>query len=137
MPEIKVLMVMTDAVNEPTLREFLRLGGYQFSTAYLQAEAEPPPREAGDPPTKETTAWWSFCAECGPNVMVDEDGCCASCGTGAMGPEVIKEGVKRYSLEKVLETAKEALKYADVIGRCPERAIAFNNLEAAIAKVVG
>lgn len=129
-------MVITDDVNEPTLREFLRLGGYQFSTAYLQTSPEAP-REAAVPSAKETTAWWSFCAECGPNVMVDEDGCCASCGTGAMGSAVIEEGVKRYALEKVLETAKEAVKYADVIGRCPERSIAFNNLEAAIARADG
>lgn len=47
MAEIKVLMVMTDAVNEPTLREFLRLGGYSFSTAYLQMEAEVPPIPTG------------------------------------------------------------------------------------------
>jgi len=26
----------------------------------------------------------SFCPECGPNVGVDEDGCCASCGHDAM-----------------------------------------------------
>ncbi|MCR4310494.1 MAG: hypothetical protein NUW14_10845 [Deltaproteobacteria bacterium] len=43
MAEIKVLMVMTDDVNEPTLREFLRLGGYKFSTAFLQTETEAPP----------------------------------------------------------------------------------------------
>ena len=42
MAEIKVLMVMTDDVNEPTLREFLRLGCYKFSTAYLQTETEAP-----------------------------------------------------------------------------------------------
>lgn len=27
----------------------------------------------------------SYCAECGPNVKVDEDGCCAACGGNAMG----------------------------------------------------
>jgi len=26
----------------------------------------------------------SHCAECGPNVKVDEDGCCSSCGRDAM-----------------------------------------------------
>lgn len=28
----------------------------------------------------------SLCVECGPNVRVDEDGCCAACGASAMGP---------------------------------------------------
>ncbi len=28
---------------------------------------------------------YSFCCECGPNVTVDEDGCCAGCGGNAMG----------------------------------------------------
>jgi hypothetical protein len=41
MKETKVLMVICDPVSEPTLREFLLLGGYRFSTAYVQ-EAEPP-----------------------------------------------------------------------------------------------
>ena len=27
----------------------------------------------------------SLCVECGPNVRVDEDGCCTSCGSQAMG----------------------------------------------------
>lgn len=27
----------------------------------------------------------SLCVECGPNVRVDEDGCCAACGASAMG----------------------------------------------------
>lgn len=29
--------------------------------------------------------WYSLCVECGPNVSVDEDGCCAACGATAMG----------------------------------------------------
>lgn len=28
----------------------------------------------------------SFCVECGPSVLVDEDGLCAACGASAMGP---------------------------------------------------
>ena len=28
----------------------------------------------------------SLCVECGPDVRVDEDGCCAACGASAMGP---------------------------------------------------
>lgn len=27
----------------------------------------------------------SLCVECGPDVKVDEDGCCITCGNGAMG----------------------------------------------------
>ena len=49
--ETKVLLVICDDVNERTLREFLRLGCYQFSTAYIQQEAAETPRL--DPPTEE------------------------------------------------------------------------------------
>jgi hypothetical protein len=31
------------------------------------------------------TARSSLCVECGPNVSIDEDGCCAHCGNGATG----------------------------------------------------
>ncbi len=27
----------------------------------------------------------TFCVECGPNVSIDEDGCCVSCGNCAVG----------------------------------------------------
>jgi len=27
----------------------------------------------------------SWCAQCGPNVLVDEDGCCSACGSQAVG----------------------------------------------------
>lgn len=27
----------------------------------------------------------TFCPECGPNVKIDEDGCCVNCGNGANG----------------------------------------------------
>lgn len=30
-------------------------------------------------------AMYSLCVECGPNVRIDEDGCCAFCGNGAVG----------------------------------------------------
>lgn len=51
MKETKVLMVICDSVSEPTLREFLMLGSYKFSTAYVQEEEPPkldPPREDDD-----------------------------------------------------------------------------------------
>jgi hypothetical protein len=38
MKETKVLMVICDSTSEPTLREFLLLGGYQFSVAYIQED---------------------------------------------------------------------------------------------------
>lgn len=28
----------------------------------------------------------SLCLECGPNISVDEEGCCSSCGAQAFGP---------------------------------------------------
>lgn len=30
----------------------------------------------------------TFCVQCGPNVAIDGDGCCATCGGGAVGPWV-------------------------------------------------
>lgn len=33
----------------------------------------------------EAVVWWSFCPECGPNVPIDEDGCCVTCGATATG----------------------------------------------------
>jgi hypothetical protein len=33
---------------------------------------------------------YSLCAECGVNVSVDEDGCCATCGATAVGSFVDK-----------------------------------------------
>lgn len=30
----------------------------------------------------------TFCVQCGPNVAIDEDGCCATCGADASGPAV-------------------------------------------------
>lgn len=44
-----------------------------------ECACEPPVREPTD---EELEAW---CAQCGPHVDVDEDGCCASCGTDATG----------------------------------------------------
>jgi len=46
MKEKKVLLVICDDVNERTLREFLRIGGYKFSDAYIRLEEEPPKVEA-------------------------------------------------------------------------------------------
>lgn len=37
---------------------------------------------------------YSFCAECGPNVLVDEDGCCGTCGGCAMGTWLHENSVR-------------------------------------------
>ncbi len=34
---------------------------------------------------KDQANWHSLCLECGPNVTVDEDGCCSGCGATAIG----------------------------------------------------
>lgn len=47
--------------------------------------------------------WHSLCVECGPNVGVDEDGCCATCGATAMGAY----------LDAFRVTARAALKLAE------------------------
>jgi len=44
----------------------------------------------------------SFCPECGINVRVDEDGCCAVCGATAMGAAVV-------GLERLYALAKQAV----------------------------
>jgi hypothetical protein len=85
MKETKVLMVICDPVSEPTLREFLLLGGYQFSLAYVQ-KAEP---EEGLPqaavPRAPTVEEKGDCFVChGEKVFPDPDtgniDTCKSCG---------------------------------------------------------
>lgn len=36
-------------------------------------------------PLTEKEPWHSLCVECGPNVKLDEDGCCGTCGGSAVG----------------------------------------------------
>lgn len=38
------------------------------------------------------TSWASLCAECGPDVRVDEDGLCCGCGATCMGAWLDKHG---------------------------------------------
>ncbi len=33
----------------------------------------------------EQEPWYSLCVECGPNVSLDQDGCCGACGGTAIG----------------------------------------------------
>jgi hypothetical protein len=51
----------------------------------------------------------SFCAQCGPNVKLDEDGCCIGCGGSAMG-----DGVDTLST-KLMEII-DGLSYVDEKG---------------------
>ena len=37
----------------------------------------------------------TFCPECGPNVDIDEDGCCVTCGATAIG-SAVNEAVKYW-----------------------------------------
>lgn len=55
----------------------------------------------------------SFCPECGINVKVDEDGCCAACGATATG-SALKDIVPRArvaELERRIRAARKALRY--------------------------
>lgn len=51
------------------------------------ALATVPPQPASAGPEVDI---WSMCPECGPDVNVDEDGCCRSCGNGALLSEHAK-----------------------------------------------
>lgn len=42
----------------------------------------------------------TLCPHCGPDVHVDEDGCCATCGCDAMGQGV---DAARAELERLLD----------------------------------
>ena len=48
----------------------------------------------------------SFCADCGTNVNVDEDGCCATCGAGAMGEGVVALNAEIALLKAQLQEMK-------------------------------
>lgn len=51
-----------------------------------------PVATAGTPETERPPG--SLCLECGPNVPVDEYGCCPTCGRDAIGPWLEKVRVK-------------------------------------------
>ncbi len=38
-----------------------------------------------EPEKQDATAWRTLCVECGPNVFIDVDGCCTTCGATATG----------------------------------------------------
>jgi hypothetical protein len=35
---------------------------------------------------------YSFCPECGPNVALDQNGCCVPCGSTAVGSWIYENG---------------------------------------------
>ena len=52
----------------------------------------------------------TLCVECGPDVSIDEDGCCTMCGNGAIGAWLDKHEHPAYELARlrpVYEAAKE------------------------------
>lgn len=66
----------------------------------------------------------TWCPMCGPGVAVDEDGCCTSCGSTAMGEgadealEALAEVGHRRSLERCPECGgKQIVSY---LTRCPK-----------------
>ena len=78
----------------------------------------------------------SWCPQCGPNVEVDEDGCCAGCGATAMGPGAdgahkIKralEGLVGASTREELETLEAGVRVLPDAER--DRADALNAIRA-------
>lgn len=73
-------------------------------------------------PEPELRAKGSWCPECGPNVMVDEDGLCAGCGSTAMGPgaDAALTALKAYKTlkrktHKLLKDDYSALEYLEIL----------------------
>ena len=58
--------------------------------------------------TDEWTGSW--CPQCGPDVSVDEDGCCQGCGCDAVG-EGAEEALKQREQLKVCVDALKATPY--------------------------
>lgn len=50
--------------------------------------------------------------ECGPHVMVDEDGCCAGCGCDAMGSHATKVAKLWDAAESPVAKAERAISVA-------------------------
>lgn len=63
------------------------------------------PGEVPDAAGRWTVTW---CAQCGPDVAIDEDGCCATCGATATG-----EGAERAA--RLEEERDEARGHARVL----------------------
>lgn len=78
----------------------------------------------------------TFCVQCGPNVRVDEDGCCVHCGVTAIGPYA--DELRRAAAPELLEALKALVDRCECYGReRGEHSILCNCARAAIAKAEG
>lgn len=84
----------------------------------------------------------TLCAQCGPSISVDEDGCCQMCGMDAVGPGV--EAVMRWRIEReawrASALAMEEYAFAlalggDMVGRRREEA--YDLLQRALPDAEG
>lgn len=75
------------AVQPEAAQWAVRLIG-TYATALLEQRIAALEDQAG--PDRQRDRLNTFCPDCGPNVEVDEDGCCVSCGADATGPGVEK-----------------------------------------------
>jgi hypothetical protein len=72
----------------------------------------------------------SLCVECGPNVRVDEDGCCASCGNGAMGTWLdASQGRETPAVSSALSSAAEYMRQLEEVRAENERLRHGNTIE--------
>jgi uncharacterized Zn finger protein (UPF0148 family) len=69
----------------------------------------------------------TWCPQCGPDVHIDEDGCCAMCGADAAGDGVDEAHKHRRAaqkaqkaLERICEETYDTGRYADVT---PKKAV--------------
>ena len=77
----------------------------------------------------------TFCPECGPNVKIDEDGCCVGCGATAIGPGV--DRLRATNAEQAAEIARLQDKVAKQGNRMEAKAdAAIARAEQAEAEVI-
>lgn len=69
--------------------------------------------------------WLTLCVACGPNVAVDEDGCCVECGATAMGEWLMNwsfralrshSGEPRVTLEQVEKAMRDEVEHQIYLG---------------------
>jgi len=80
----------------------------------------------------------TFCPQCGFNVVIDEDGCCATCGCDATGPAVDElwehsfGGIMDFErVETVLFKCRKALELLHPVMSPDEPCVAYEAYEAA------
>ena len=80
-------------------------------------------------PQKEPDGWTgSWCPQCGPNVKVDEDGCCVTCGCTAVG-----DGVEQA--QKLLETTRTFLILLEGLDRLKDSPAAWGTRDKLVLMV--